>query len=222
MQYRVMDALSHVRHNLHRLNEVIPFYFDDLQKALFGKRFITRWAPVHTLGIEYIHGGEKSVLAALMDRLISNPGAVYEGDNETELPLSDVAMNYGSTYSSTPRTEAMIMAALVDVPSTIYASVGVSPESSLDAHVRRCKEVFTLLLDHGFDPYKECSRHERHGRAASFVRRWNRERRGYEFCREMFAAIESAEAKKRGAHLDEVLPPVIVQEAAATPKRARL
>lgn len=33
---------------------------------------------------------------------------------------------------------------------------------------------------------------------------------------------ERLEAHNRGTHLDAVLPPVIVQEAAPTPKRARL
>ena len=231
IQYRIMDALSHVRHNLHRLDEVIPYYFDDLQKALFGKRLITRWAPVPILGMEYIRSGEKSVLAALVDRITSNPDAVYEGDRETGHPLSEIAMGYGSLYASTPRNEAQLAmvgaggASSFDrkiLEKSIYANVGNTPQTNLDAHVSRCRDVFTLLLDHGFDPYKKYRVHDRHDSGASFVSRWKRECDGDEFCRAMFALIEGAEAKKRGAYLDEVLPLADAPEDAPTPKRARL
>lgn len=233
--YRFMDVLEHLRHNLHRLNEVSRYFFDEFQIGLFGQRYITSWVPVHNLGIEYVEGGKQEVLKALVERLSSNPSAVYEGSRETELTLADFVVGRGCVYASMPAIGdyisngaasdeiALAYENFLKHPTSIYLTVGVAlPGSSLEAHIERCSEVFNILLDHGFDPYKECSIHDRYGRGASFVERWERECVDDAFCRAVFATIDQVEAKKRGAHLDEVLPPVVALEAAPTLNRARL
>ena len=170
-------------------------------KALLGKTFPRRlklgWVSWQALTIGYILDGHAAHMVRLERRLAHDVSRVREGSDFCYVYLCGMRLAMGMDDEI----------------------VEVSGENRADAikRLERCYELVSLYLRNGLDPYQ--GREFWGGRN---VEQWWHSDRDVDFYIETSRLFAENKAIQRGAHLDAVLPPVIVPEGAPAHERARL